>query len=207
MTTRSTVATHVAWMFGQRFLRLWRPCPCGCRSRGFQAQWVRQGGLRGFAIISQTQGFRRFPRPGEVAFWNAIPASLKLQHSACWARSPHRCRAHGWPHTWFKQDINSKDTRHRLRNRWRIAGACERWVTGAMFVPRSITVCVEQALHQVQLHQPATISTLIAAEKDLGGNGCRVPPNGQGRTSSGTTTRRADLRGHLAIQATAEVDR
>ena len=54
------------------------PCPCGCRSRGFDQATLQAKGLRGCCIQSPASHQPRFMHPTELAVLLTIPASMRM---------------------------------------------------------------------------------------------------------------------------------
>ena len=182
-----------------------RPCPCGCRGRAFSESWLRRGGLRGFAIISQRLGCRRFPHPGEVSYWNAIPASYKMisppRAALCMLGQIATPLQSTWVAAHVTQAIQLRQGRplvtpEQAVQSWLqrvIQEAHDTWVTADMFLPRSITTCKQEVLGYLQLNQPATIQNLLEAEKDLQGHGDQIHAYVNGKRTSPQTQLRPDV--------------
>ena len=161
-------------------------CPCGCRQQGFSERWLRQGGLRGFAVHSKHLGARRFPHPGEVAFWNTIPASYRQLKTARAALAMLGQMAAPMQSAWVTAHLASAvyasqgrqaHTPLQVVSLWQerlLREAADLWVLPSMYIPRSITLEIEDVLHQVQVQHPTTAFELVRAESDLAGWGHRV---------------------------------
>ena len=161
-------------------------CPCGCRAKAFSDEWLQHGGLRGFGITSKHTGQKRFPHPGEVCFWNAIPASFKMiqppRAALCMLGQMATPLQSAWVAAHVIQGARQgtdrqAQTPEECIQSWLnrvIQEAHNLWVTESMFYTRKLTFAHEDVLSFSMVCQPTTIREIIAAEKDLQGHGANV---------------------------------
>ena len=60
---------------------VFRPCPCGCRSWPLSLQRLREGGARGFGIVSAFHGQVRHLHPEEGALLCTVPLNINFPAS------------------------------------------------------------------------------------------------------------------------------
>ncbi|CAJ1453054.1 unnamed protein product [Effrenium voratum] len=186
-------------------------CPCGCRQQGFSERWLRQGGLRGFAVHSKHLGARRFPHPGEVAFWNTIPASYRQLKTARAALAMLGQMAAPMQSAWvtahlasavFASQGRQAHTPLQVVSLWHerlLREAADLWVLPSMYISRSITLEIEDVIHQVQVQHPTTAFELVRAESDLAGWGHRVKPYEGQRELHGLTLLHHNCKYHVEL--------
>lgn len=171
------------------FLHSWahvnRPCPCGCR-QAFSEARLRQGGARGFGLISSRTGRCRHLHPEEGALLCTVPPSYRFpmppRSALCllgqiaaplqvlWLQAHILAglQQHFWGWTCIDPKICVKVLQDQL-----VAHSQHLWMTQRMFQHRSITLQLEDGEQPFEIFivNPTTVRELALAEKALSGWG------------------------------------
>ena len=162
-----------------------RPCPCGCR-QAFSLARLRQGGARGFGLISAVTGQHRhlhhqegamlctvpptfhFPMPPRAALSLLGQIAAPLQVLWIQAHILAGYQLHHWGYTNIDPELAIKAFQCGLK-----AFAFNRWITSSHSLPRDIQLYVEgtNKFHHIKIDSPTTVAQLITAEKNLAGWG------------------------------------
>ena len=88
-----------------------------------------------------------------------------------------KCLGHSTPGLGSVRLSDAKHTPLQVVSLWHerlLREAADLWVLPSMYIPRSITLEIEDVIHQVQVQHPTTAYELVRAESDLAGWGHRV---------------------------------
>ena len=160
-----------------------RPCPRGYR-QAFSLARLRQGGARGFGLISPITGQHRHLHQQEGAMLCTVPptyqfpmpprAALSLLGQIAaplqvlWIQSHILAglqQQHHWGHTIIDPALAIRAFQHGLK--------AYAFNTPSQFLPREIQLCIEgtDELHSIKIASPITVGQLMTAEKTLAGCG------------------------------------
>lgn len=179
-----------------------RPCPCGCRQALSMAR-LRDGGARGFGLISSRYGCYRHLHPEEGAMLCTVPpsyvfpleprAALTLLGQIAAPLQVLWMQAHALQslqqHYWGQTCISPMRVIEHMQNDL-VAHAFMRWITPTMYQPRQVALHIEGAdnAHSIRITSPTTVRELLHAERQLAGwghyvivmvNGQRLHPDVQ----------------------------
>ena len=162
-----------------------RPCPCGCRA-AFSDRRLRQGGARGFGLLSACTGKCRHLHPAEGALLCTVPPSfifpmpprsalsllgqIAAPLQVLWLQS--HLLANLQYQTWGWTGIDPSMC-IKAYQQYLTMHSFRQWVTPQMYLPRTISLCVEdeETVLQVTINKPTTVRDLAMAEKNLCGWG------------------------------------
>eukprot|EP00438_Fugacium_kawagutii_P025923 Skav202342 [mRNA] locus=scaffold2638:36667:46016:- [translate_table: standard] len=160
-----------------------RPCPCQCRG-ALSMQRLREGGARGFGLISASTGHPRHFHPAEAKLLCTVPQDFVFdmddRAALCLLGQLAAPLQVLWIQIQFLQRIpndgqvpTSFDPFNVIldyqRDLLRQVQAC--WVTSTMYIPRQLHVTMEDFVYEIQVTSPVRAGELLQAEKKLQGWG------------------------------------
>ena len=156
------------------------PCPCGCRPAGFTESRLKAGGLRGTGVWSSVLGAMRHLHPQEVCLLNTVPLDfllpVDLRSGVCLVGLISAPAQSVWVYSqlcrWAEQHFLGSSgldpaaelasfKAHLLHQRE------DAWIVPAMFLPRSLRVCMSAKCVEVKVEGPVTVQQLLTAELRL----------------------------------------
>ena len=162
-------------------------CPCGCRSTGFSEHRLREAGLRGFGIVSQVTGRRRFLHVREAALLNALDPTMQFPDAPraglCLVgqlSSPLQslwifAHLRKWTEECFHMEVSTdplgllRDFQNRLLHL-----RADSWLLPSMFEPRCVFVRLGTETVPVQVRQVLTVGVLFDRHFPLASPGFKL---------------------------------